>query len=580
VKFSVVICTFNRRGVLSRTLGSVLEQVYATDYEVIVVVDGSTDGTTEWLGAQRPQCDLRIVTQSNLGLAEARNAGLRNARGQYVLFLDDDIIAAPDLITRHDVAHAGCQGQCVVFGPVLVAPESHPGAATWWTEAYTEAYVARLNAEAKPSWPRDMVMEANYSAPRTALLASGGNDAVFAVRRQSADWGLRLHARGLPFRYVPDAVVWQLFVKNTRGVVRDAWWYGKSEVLLSRRYPAYRPHAMMARLNEGSPLMRGARQLSARLPMSPEPMLRPASLVLEGLGRLGIGRRAAIRVLELRQGIPMLRGAVAEIGSWEALEEAFGVRLPVLLFHHVGPRSANASPGLTISPDKFRRTVEWLVEHGFTGIAPSQWIEWLDTGRRLPAKPVLLTFDDALADLDAHAFPVLREFGFSAGVYVVTRQIGRTNAWAHRGAGVHGCLSAEQLRGWQSQGIEFGAHSRTHPDLTRLPAHMLEDEVRGSREDLEDLLGVSVPTFAYPFGYVNAEVERSVATHFDLALSTDEGMNTLSTDRHMLRRTMSLPSDTLVDLAFRTRMGRSPLHTLRARLRLRTRLQRLLPRTA
>jgi peptidoglycan/xylan/chitin deacetylase (PgdA/CDA1 family) len=287
-------------------------------------------------------------------------------------------------------------------------------------------------------------------------------------------------------------------------------------------------------------------------------------------------RRGAIRTLELRQGIPMLRGAVAESGSWTQLRREFGVTLPVLLFHHVGALLPDASPGLTVSPARFAGIVGWLVERGYSGISPSQWLTWVRTGRGLPDKPVLLTFDDALADLAEHAFPLLCERGFSAGVYVVTQQIDGTNAWADRGAGVHRCLNAAQIREWSDRGIEFGAHTRTHADLTRVPDDDLELEVAGSRRELEDIIGRPAPTFAYPFGYVDDRVVACVRRHFDLAFSCIEGINTLATDPHLLRRTMALPSDFATDLALRMRFGRSPLHSLKARVRVRSRLRSLL----
>ena len=289
-------------------------------------------------------------------------------------------------------------------------------------------------------------------------------------------------------------------------------------------------------------------------------------------------RRAAIRLLELRQGIPMIRGAAAESGSWNRLQSEFGVTLPVLLFHHVGPLLPGASPGLTVSPAKFLDIVQWLISHGYTGISPSQWLAWLRSGEPLPERPILLTFDDALADLAEHAFPVLQKHGFSAGVYVVTQQVGGTNEWADIGAGLHRCLSAAQIRDWSRQGIEFGAHTRTHADLTSLSTRRLEEEVGGSRKELEDILGQPAPTFAYPFGYLNEAVVDCVRRHFDLAFSCIEGVNTLATDPHLVQRTMALPSDFGLDLALRTRLGRSPFHTFKAHLRIRSRLRALVGR--
>lgn len=89
---SVVIPTYNRRAYIVETLQSVLHQAFA-DYEVIVVDDGSTDGTDEVL---RPYAGrIRYIRQENRGAAAARNEGIRQARGSYVAFMDSDDLAAP-----------------------------------------------------------------------------------------------------------------------------------------------------------------------------------------------------------------------------------------------------------------------------------------------------------------------------------------------------------------------------------------------------------------------------------------------------------------------------------------------------
>ncbi len=90
----MIIPTFNRVNLLKETVGSVRDQTFR-DLEIIVVNDGSTDGTAEWL---RNQSDLRVIEQSNLGIAAARNRGAEAARGTWLAFLDHDDLWAPDKI--------------------------------------------------------------------------------------------------------------------------------------------------------------------------------------------------------------------------------------------------------------------------------------------------------------------------------------------------------------------------------------------------------------------------------------------------------------------------------------------------
>jgi hypothetical protein len=102
--FSVIIPTYNRRGLLARTLESVLAQRF-TDYEIIIVDDGSTDGTMDDLA--NPGIHTRVLTQANQGPGAARNLALRHATGDYVAFLDSDDLWFPWSLELY--AEAICQ---------------------------------------------------------------------------------------------------------------------------------------------------------------------------------------------------------------------------------------------------------------------------------------------------------------------------------------------------------------------------------------------------------------------------------------------------------------------------------------
>ena len=88
-------------------------------------------------------------------------------------------------------------------------------------------------------------------------------------------------------------------------------------------------------------------------------------------------------------------------------------------------------------------------------------------------------------------------------------------------------MSKEEIVEWTSHGIEFGAHSHTHPELDCISADGVHGEVEGSRQVLEELCRSPVVAFAYPYGSYNAEVRNIVARSFRLAVTTEEGMNTL-----------------------------------------------------
>jgi peptidoglycan/xylan/chitin deacetylase (PgdA/CDA1 family) len=257
-----------------------------------------------------------------------------------------------------------------------------------------------------------------------------------------------------------------------------------------------------------------------------------------------------------------LRSALNTQGAWEALEESLGPGCVVLMYHHVGPYRRGTYRHLNVSARQFERHMRWLARHGYTGIRPSQWLEWLNNEAPLPAKPMIVSFDDAYADIAEFALPVLHHYGLGGCVFVATRSMGKTNAWDEaNGCGTLEVMSAEQIQYWAGKGIEFGAHSRTHADLTLLSRERLRDEVAGSRQDLESLLAVPVTSFAYPYGACSAETHALVQSHFGLAFGIDEGVNFRGDDPHLLKRIYVGPTDSVYEFGMSVRWGgREPAH--------------------
>jgi len=392
--------------------------------------------------------------------------------------------------------------------------------------------------------------------------------------------GLRLWESGAKFRFLPAAETHELFVKSSHKFLRAQMKVSaRGELYVSRTHPEYRPHSALARIGVRSGWKPTLRDAVVRSPLSAFPLLNLPLWLAELLSRFTPIRNAGIRLLETSSDAAFYRAALRETGSWRALQKEFGVRLPVLMYHHVGPPKPHTYRELTVSPKQFERQIRWLARRGYHGIRPAEWVEWLRSGTGLPDKPVLVTFDDGYADLAEYALPVLRRHGFGAVVFIVTGLLGGTNAWDEaRGSATHRLLTSEQIRYWATQGIEFGSHSRTHCDLAALSAGGLVKEITGSRDELAKLLGSPVTSFAYPYGSYNQTVNTHSRGAYSLTFRADEttpGMNYLCTDPHDLQRTMVHPTDSLADLECRIRWGYSPIHDLRDKLHLRFRLRRL-----
>jgi peptidoglycan/xylan/chitin deacetylase (PgdA/CDA1 family) len=143
-----------------------------------------------------------------------------------------------------------------------------------------------------------------------------------------------------------------------------------------------------------------------------------------------------------------------------------------------------------------------------------------------PRRSVVLTFDDAWEDNHRNALGPLVEHELPATLYVPSRLLGRK-----------GHLTRSQLLEMAAAGVTIGAHSRTHPDLRACSVGELEREVRGSRDDLEELLGVAVTSFAYPTGLENRRVRAAViAAGFRSAISNLRGWARAGHDPYRIPR--------------------------------------------
>jgi peptidoglycan/xylan/chitin deacetylase (PgdA/CDA1 family) len=193
--------------------------------------------------------------------------------------------------------------------------------------------------------------------------------------------------------------------------------------------------------------------------------------------------------------------------------------VPILTYHSLDPSRSVIS----VSPELFRAHVRGLRARGFRAVALGEVLEAWSSGRTLPARTVVLTFDDGFASVREVAAPVLEEAGFRATVFVVAGHVGGRNDWPTQGRGVPvlPLLSASDLRALLDSGFEIGAHGVTHAPLDGLGEAAAEEEIAGARRRLEECTGAPVPVFAYPDGRADARARRIVAAHYRGACSTE-----------------------------------------------------------
>ena len=182
----------------------------------------------------------------------------------------------------------------------------------------------------------------------------------------------------------------------------------------------------------------------------------------------------------------------------------------VLCYHAV---SETWPADLSVRPDAFAEQLESLVRRGYRGVTFSEAVQDRGSGRRLA-----VTFDDAYRSVRELALPVMARLGLPGTVFVPTDHLGTEApmSWPgidHWRGGEHDGelipMALGELEELAAAGWEIGSHTQSHPHLTRLDEVRLDEELEGSRAELERLLGAPCRSLAYPYGDVNARVAEA-----------------------------------------------------------------------
>lgn len=229
------------------------------------------------------------------------------------------------------------------------------------------------------------------------------------------------------------------------------------------------------------------------------------------------------------------------------------MKLTILMYHKVDElRPGVRFPGNYVTPAQFGRQLDALLDWGYRSIEFDEWLDYR-SGRTsaLPAKPLVVTFDDGYTCFDRNAWPALKSRAMHATVFLVAGQIGGTNAWDGDEL-QEPLLDESRIRALQDDGVRFGSHSVSHPPLAKIPPERALEELANSRAILREVLGRDVDVLAYPFSNQNTAV-RNLARQSGYRCAVRGGgrMNWRRTDPFGLRR-IKPDLDTTIDQLRRT----------------------------
>jgi GT2 family glycosyltransferase len=237
-RVSVVIPTLDRRDELGATLAALATQTLPPEtYEVVVVVDGSRDGTIEMLERLRPRYRLVVAVQPRRrGRAAACNEGARRACGRLLVLLDDDITASERLLEEH-AAYLGRHPGHAVVGAAPIEIGADASAVVRLVGEKMNAHLARL-ATPGSEFTERAFYSGNFAIERAAFLGLGGFDEDFTLYgNEDCELARRLRLRGIPIVYNARAVGYQRYTKSFAQLVADTYQKGRTRVLLNDKHP-------------------------------------------------------------------------------------------------------------------------------------------------------------------------------------------------------------------------------------------------------------------------------------------------------------------------------------------------------
>jgi len=195
------------------------------------------------------------------------------------------------------------------------------------------------------------------------------------------------------------------------------------------------------------------------------------------------------------------------------------ITVPILLYHRIGVSPIDSQ--YYVPPDKFEDQMKLLHDWEYTVIPIELLVKAIKEGASLPPRPAIITFDDGDISVYETAFPIMQKYGLTGVAYIVGNYMDSD-----------GYMSAEQIKELAAAGWEVGSHSMNHQDLRKIEPALQRFEVVESRKVIEEATGITVDSFAYPFGFMGStggeyvHAARYIAA-MGLGFTNDQGKSNL-----------------------------------------------------
>lgn len=211
--------------------------------------------------------------------------------------------------------------------------------------------------------------------------------------------------------------------------------------------------------------------------------------------------------------------------------------IPVLMYHKVNPNPETGNLGLRVNPDDFEWQMRYLFEQGYQSISLRELRDYVEEGKPIPPKSMVITFDDGYKDNYIYALPIMEKYGFTATIFVVVNTIGKVNKFDLGNQPVNQMMDWDEIKDTVSRGFTIGSHTMDHQRLWELSQEKALYQIRESKEVLEKGLGLPVKYFCYPYGsYSKIARKMVIQCGYEAATTTNSGLVNLSDDIYTLKR--------------------------------------------
>jgi GT2 family glycosyltransferase/peptidoglycan/xylan/chitin deacetylase (PgdA/CDA1 family) len=522
--WSIVITTYRRPGPLRALLQS-LELQTINRFEVIVVIDGEDDQTRTLSGSFATRFSITWIFQSsNTGLAAARNAGARVARGEMLLFLDDDVIPSPNLLFTHEIEHTQAPnwppsvayGRTIEERQVPIVSKTDEFLQQAWEQFLTDYHPDDITPDADSIGGN---VEAfiwcgmNCSIRRNVFEEAGGFDSVLRTDEEM-ELGLRLFRKGVAFRYVKDAVVRHKNTKVMTKYVPQTW-------KLRARLDVYRArdlgqrsiqNSYLTRMRNGPMTWRWLANFAWRNPDA----CRALALFIEGVNdRTGspMGLRLWTR---LRNAVEYWEGVKESGITQEQLNSLVEPVRRIVKFASIA-KNGGRTTWQSYQSERFRRRLTLITKLGYKLASPQDWFAVCAAQSR-----AWIVIDARSREILNGMVPICEELAVQSLIVV---DVGACSVAQHQ-ENQPRLFTPHLLRGLGSRGFSFGMRPTDASRLLTLSTEELRQTIKDGKSRLEDQAGMAIDWFVYPPAQANRRT-RAVVTDagFRAAVTEESGLN-------------------------------------------------------